>query len=159
MTRFRCGCAMQAGLRVLAMLSLLSAACPSRAGLGDTEASVHNDRDRMQGQLHSEDRPRYRLYSITAPTGTEVREFVGPGGKVFGIAWEGRFHPDLQQLLGPHFRQAQEMVGQQPRVRGAPVRIETPDLVIYESGHMRSFHGRAWLPRLVPPGVSHGDIR
>ena len=159
MTRLRCVGVLRAGLRVLAVLSLLGVTCPSRAGLGEAEASVHNDRDRIQGQLHREDRHSYRLYAITAPTGAEVREFVGPGGKVFGIAWEGRFHPDLRRLLGPYFTQAQELYGQQPRLRGAPVRIETPDLVIQESGHMRSFHGRAWLPGLVPQGVRDGDIR
>jgi hypothetical protein len=82
-----------------------------------------------------------------------VREFVSPQGAVFGVAWEGQFPPDLQSLLGPYYQQAQKAQekaqqqegSQQPRVRRAPIAIETPGLVFYETGHMRSFHGQAWV--------------
>jgi len=79
---------------------------------------------------------------------------------VFGVAWEGQFPPDLQQLLGPYYQQAQQATTpeQQQGRRRAPVVIETPGLVVHESGHMRSFQGRAYVPQLVPQGVEASEI-
>jgi hypothetical protein len=37
--------------------------------------------------------------------------------------------------------------------------IETPGIVFVQTGHMRSFHGQAYIPQLVPQGVKAGDIR
>jgi hypothetical protein len=128
------------------------------AVLGDTEESVHSDRVRMKGMLRSVDKRTYVMHEITSPEGTRVREFVAPGGSVFGVAWEGPFHPDMQQLLGSYYEQARMAQPQQPRVRGAPAVIKTPGLVIYRAGHMRSFHGYAYLPDLAPQGVQASDL-
>jgi hypothetical protein len=149
----------RAGLRALAVTLLLTMPFQSQAGLGDVESSVQSDQARMNGVLRSVDRHAYLLHEITSPTGTVTREFVSPGGKVFGVAWEGTGRPDLRQLLGPYYRQALMAQAQQPRPRGAPVVIETPGLVIYEAGHMRSFHGHAYIPELMPQGVQASDIR
>jgi hypothetical protein len=154
-----CGLSLRTGLRALTATLLMTLTSLAQAGLGDGEASVQTDQVRMKGVLRSVDRHGYALHEITSPSGTVVREFVNPGGKVFGVAWEGRARPDLRELLGPHYRQALAAQAQQPRPRGAPVVIETPELVIRESGHMRSFHGHAYLPALVPPGVQTNEIR
>ena len=61
------------------------------------------------------------MHEITTTTGV-VREFVSPGGAVFGVAWDGQFPPDLQQLLGPYYQQAQQAAtaqSQQPRTDAA----------------------------------------
>ena len=118
----------------------------------------------MKGTLRSVDAHTFVMHEITAPTGAVVREYVSPAGAVFGVAWEGQFPPDLQSLLGPYYQQAQQAQkaassAQQPRVRRAPVVIETPGLVLYQTGHMRSFHGQAYVPQLVPQGVQASDIR
>jgi hypothetical protein len=144
---------------VLTAMLLMTAPLLARAGLGDVGASVQVDQRRMKGVLRSVDRQAYVLHEIASPSGTVAREFVTPGGTVFGVAWEGRVRPDLRQLLGPYYRQAIAAQAQQPRPRGAPVSIETPELVIHESGHMRSFHGHAYLPALVPQGVQTDEIR
>ena len=150
------------------LLSCLVLALPFRAWavLGDTAASVLNDQARMKGTLRSVDNRTYVMHEITAPSGMVVREFVSPQGAVFGVAWEGQFPPDLRQLLGPYYQQAQKAQeksrqegSQQPRQRRAPIVVETPGLVLYETGHTRSFHGQAYIPQLVPPGVQAGDIR
>ena len=105
------------------------------------------------------------MHEITAPSGSVVREFVSPQGAVFGVAWEGQFLPDLQQLLGPYYQQAQQAAASQqeastqPRARRAPIVIETPGLVVYQTGHPRSFHGQAYIPQLVPSGVQASEIR
>lgn len=147
--------------RMLLSSLLLILPLPALAALGDNAASVLTDQARMKGTLRSVDNRSYVMHEITASTGTVVREFVSPGGAVFGVAWEGQFPPDLQQLLGPYYQQAQQAASsaQQQRARRAPVVIETPGLVMYETGHMRSFHGQAYIPQLVPQGVQASDVR
>jgi hypothetical protein len=149
--------------RVLLAALLLALPLPAMAVLGDNAASVLTDQTRMKGTLRSVDNGTYVMHEITSGAGTVVREFVSPVGVVFGVAWEGQFPPDLQQLLGPYYQQAQraEQAGtqeQQPRRSRAPVVIESPGLVLYETRHMRSFHGQAYIPQLVPQGVQVSEI-
>ena len=139
---------------VLAVMSF-----PARAVLGDGAASVLNDQARMKGSLRSVDAKAYVMHEITADTGTLVREYVSPGGVVFAVAWEGQFPPDFQQLLGPYYQQARRATAQQERHGRAPIFVDTPSLVVQQSGHPRSFHGQAYIPQLIPQGVKASDIR
>jgi hypothetical protein len=151
-------CHLKTCTRILAAALLLAMPFPARAVLGDSAASVLSDQARMKGTLRSVDRGAYVMHEITTTTGA-VREFVSPGGAVFGVAWEGQFPPDFQHLLGPYYAQANQAASQQPRPRRAPVVITTPGLVLYQTGHMRSFHGQAYIPQLLPQGVQASDIR
>ena len=146
--------------RILAAALLLAMPFPARAILGDSAASVLTDQARLKGTLRSVDRGAYVMHEITTTTGA-VREFVSPGGAVFGVAWEGQFPPDFQHLLGPYYAQASRAASQQqpPRPRRAPIVISTPSLVFQQSGHPRSFHGQAYIPQLLPQGVQASDIR
>ncbi len=151
-------------VRLLGAALLFGLPLPARAVLGDNAASVLADQARMKGTLRSTDNRAYVVHEITVPMQTTVREFVSPSGIVFGVAWEGQFKPDLQQLLGPYYQQAQQAQqeassAQQQHRRRGPVAIETPGLVMYESGHVRSFQGQAYIPQLVPQGVKASDIR
>jgi hypothetical protein len=155
--------------RALASALLLTLPLPMWATLGDNAASVLTDQARMKGTVRSVDNQTYVMHEITATSGAKVREFVTPGGAVFGVAWEGQQPPDLQQLLGPYYQQArparqahlqdQNASQNAPRAHRAPVAIQTPGLVLYEGGHVRSFHGAAYIPQLIPPGVQASDIR
>ena len=147
---------------------LLALAAPAFAVLGDNAASVLADQTRMNGTLRSVDNRTYVMHEITSSTGAKVREYVTPGGAVFGVAWEGQFPPNFQQLLGPYFQQAQQALAQQkadaagqgrPTRRGGPTIVETPALVLVHSGHMHSFHGVAYIPQLIPQGVVASDVR
>jgi hypothetical protein len=153
-----------------ALLMLL--AIPVWASLGDTAASVLNDQARWKGTLSSVDNGTYAVHEITMASGSKVREFVSPAGAVFGIAWDGQFPPNFEQLLGPYYQQLQQAIanqkaaqqaseqqGETTRRRRGPVMVETPGLVFAQSGHMRSFHGVAYIPQLVPQGVQASDIR
>jgi hypothetical protein len=40
-----------------------------------------------------------------------------------------------------------------------PLLIEQPGLVVQSGGHMRSFAGRAYIPEMLPQGVSAEAIR
>jgi|SRR5579862_2849184 len=146
---------------------LLLGAMPAWATLGDNAASVLRDQAHMKGALHSVDNRSYVLHEITLSTGAKVREYVSPAGAVFGVAWEGQFAPDFQQLLGTYFPQAQQAIAQQKSQEGgtqavhrrAPVVLQTPGLVLVHGGHVRSFHGVAYIPQLIPSGVNAADIR
>lgn len=131
---------------------------PAAAVLGDNAASVLTDQARMRGTLRSTDLKSYVVHEITVP-GTVVREYVSPGGVVFGVSWEGQFLPDFQQLLGPYYQQAKRSSSQPPHSRRAPIVIDTPGLVFQQTGHPRSFHGTAYVPQLVPNGTPVSDIR
>ena len=153
---------------VVAAFTVLLPLC-SWATLGDNSGSVLTDQARMKGTLRSVDNRTYVLHEITMESGAKVREYVSPAGAVFGVAWEGQFPPDFKQLLGPYYEQVQQALAQQgsaqqsgdqpTRRRRGPVTIETPSIVFLQSGHMRSFHGQAYIPQLVPQGVQASDIR
>ncbi len=108
--------------RIVTAMLLLAMPFSAFAVLGDTAASVLTDQARMKGTLRSTDHQTYVMHEITTTTGA-VREFVTPAGAVFGVAWEGQFPPDFQQLLGPYYQQAQTAAvdAKQPRARRAPV--------------------------------------
>ncbi len=154
--------------RMLLPAFLVALGVPAWAGLGDNAASVLSDQARMKGTLRSVDRSAYVMHEITTPYGAKVREFVTPGGAVFGVAWEGQFPPNFQQLLGPYYQQVQQALAQQRaaeessgqgRRRRGPVYVATPGIVFSQTGHMHSFHGQAYIPQLVPQGVQPSDIR
>lgn len=157
------------GGTILAPLFLLVTST-AWAVLGDNAASVLTDQARVRGSLHSIDSRTYVLHEITTPTGAKIREFVSPGGAVFGIAWDGQFPPNFQLLLGAYYQQVQKasaaqkeaarLSGEGDPIRRArnPVVIETSGLVLYEMGHMRSFHGVAYIPQLVPQDVRMSEI-
>jgi len=154
-------CDLRTCTRILAAALLLAMPFPAHAVLGDSAASVLTDQTRMKGTLHSTDNHTYVMHEITVPMQTTVREFVSPAGIVFGVTWEGQFTPDLQQLLGPYYQQAQQAAAtqQQARPRRAPIVINTPGLVFQQTGHARNFHGVAYIPQLLPNGVQASDIR
>ena len=147
---------------------LLALASPAFAVLGDNAASVLTDQARLKGTLRSVDNHTYVMHEITTPAGAKVREFVTPGGVVFGVAWQGQFPPDFQQLLGPYYQQVQQALAQQksaeqgsePQVhqRRGPTVVQTSGLVFVQGGHPHSFHGQAYIPQLVPQGVAASDI-
>jgi hypothetical protein len=158
------------GLRVLAILGFLLLPLSGWAVLGDNAASVLADQAKMKGTLRSVDNQTYVLHEIALSSGAKVREFVSPAGVVFAVAWDGPIPPDFQQLLGPYYQQAQQTADQkaaerkasdeqQPRTRRAPIAIESAGLVFYQTGRPRSFHGQAYIPQLVPQGVTAADIR
>jgi hypothetical protein len=143
---------MKTALGILLILAL--GAVPAWAILGEYESSVSLDQEYMRGEIRAEARQGYKLHQITSPNGAVVKEYVSPEGKVFGISWQAPFMPNLQQLLGSYFTYVQEGTGSQTRRRGGPLVVRRNDFVFVSGGHMRSFHGRAYVPSLLPPNVS-----
>jgi Protein of unknown function (DUF2844) len=147
----------------IAMLSaaLLISASPVFAALGEAASSVQADQAHMQGTLKTTQSQSYTVHEIRAATGTVVHEYVSPSGRVFAVAWQGPWPPDMRQILGSYFEQYQQAV--QARTNSPagrkPLRIEQPGFVAHASGHMRSFAGHAYIPDMLPQGVSPEEIR
>lgn len=144
------------GLLLFALLGLVS---PAWAALGNNSASVRADSAHMNGTLRSISNARYTIQEIRTSNGQTVREFVSPGGSVFGVAWEGPTTPDLQQLLGSYFEQFRQTSEQRQHQLRGPLLIETPTLVVQQSGHLRAFRGRAYLPEALPNGVQPSEVQ
>ena len=142
-------------LVVMANVVLVSPS-PASAALGGYETTVQADQASMKGTLRSTPTKAYTVHEIKAQTGTVVREYVSPAGKIFAVVWQGPFLPDLRQLLGSYFEQfsqsAQKLKTEHLQVRGRLL-IQEPGLVVQTGGHMRAYFGRAYVPELVPQEV------
>jgi hypothetical protein len=150
---------------ILALLTL-ALASTAYAALGGDESSVQNDRVQMKAAKPAavQSTQNYTVHEITTGYGTVVREYLTPDGKVFGVAWRGPFMPNLQQLFGSYYdefvqnaKAARE--AQVVHSRGAPLRVEQPDLVVHSAGRVRAYAGQAYLPGLLPAGVDPESIK
>src|ERR1039458_7263153 len=142
--------------------TMLMFALTSFAGLGEDVSSVQADQAHMQGNLRTTQAQAYTVQEIQAPTGVVVREYVSPTtGKVFAVAWQGPWPPDMRQLMSNYFAQYQQAAQTQAAARAGrhPLVIQQPGLVVQAGGHMRSFAGRAYVPEMLPQGVSAEAIR
>lgn len=144
-------------LSMLAFAVFLSLTLPAFAALGGDATSVTNDQLKMQATLHSTQQQNYTMHELTTPAG-KIREYVTPEGKVFGVAWKGQTVPDFPQLLGTYFQQFIQ-AGKNHRRGGGPLVIEQPGLVLYSAGHMRAYLGKAYVPDMLPEGVTADAIK
>jgi hypothetical protein len=134
--------------------------CPGSASatLGESSTSVETDRASMKASLRALPAANFTVHEIQAPSGTTVREYVSQDGIVFAIAWQGPVMPDLRQALGRYFDRYTAAASAR-RLGRRQVAISESDLVVQSGGHMRSFSGRAYLPQLLPQGVTLDELR
>jgi len=128
------------------------------AALGGDVDSVRNDQAQMRASLRVTTATAYSVHEVRAATGHVVREYVSPAGKVFAVSWQGPSIPDMQQIMGSYFEQYSR-AAQSRRSGHGPLLIELPGLVVQQSGHMRAFSGRAYVPQLLPQGVRTEAVR
>lgn len=145
----------QAAIATAAVAILLSASC--FAALGGDVNSVLADQAQMKAQRRVTQMSAYSIHEMQSQTGTTVREFVSPEGKVFGVAWQGQTLPNFQQVLGSYYDQFASNVPRQ-RKHG-PITVRTPGLVVQSGGHMRALTGRAYVPEMMPSGVKAEEIQ
>jgi hypothetical protein len=147
---------MKTTLRVLLVLML--GTLPAWATLGEHEGSVSLDQQVLRGEIEEEVHAGYKIHVMITADGAVIREYVSPQGKVFAISWHAHILPDLQQLLGSYFPRVRQAA--QARVQhGGPLVIETPDFVYFSGGRMMDFHGRAFVPGLLPSNVTAEVVR
>jgi hypothetical protein len=132
----------------------------AKAGLGESEASVDQDRQALSGQRNaSVAHPQYTVHEIVNGAVT-VHEYA-QNGVVFGVAWKGVAAPDLSSLLGNYYSEFQDASKQAVRQKGqrAHSMVQGAHVVVERSGHMRAIQGKAYVLALLPQGVSADDIQ
>ena len=137
---------------------LAALAAPAFAALGGDAASVQADGVHMKAAVRVTAGAAYSVHEIASASGTVVREFVGSDGKVFAVSWHGPVNPDLRQVLGtyyPQFTQAAATAHGNHR----QLAITQPGLVVQNSGRVRAFAGRAWVPGMLPQNFSVADLQ
>jgi hypothetical protein len=132
---------------------------PAFAGLGGDAASVDTDIAKMNEQARATPVAGYTMSEITLPSGTVVHEYVSSEGKVFAVTWKGMAVPDLSQTLGTYFAEYKAAATATPHASHHNLTVQQPDLVVRTGGHMRSWHGQAYVPSLLPPNFSLDDIK
>ena len=132
--------------------------CIASATLGEPQTSIAAETQLSKASMKVTARGPYRLQEMQQPSGTLIREYVGPDGNVFAVSWRGPFVPNLKQTLGNYFEQyaAEAKSGRQDRNH---VQVHESNLVVQVGGHMRAYYGRAYLPQALPSGVTVGDIQ
>ena len=84
---------------VLASALLVIISADLAASLGGSVATVEVDRARTKSALVRINRTNdYSVHELQAPTGTLIREYYGTNGIVFGVAWDGEWHLDVDSL-------------------------------------------------------------
>ena len=141
-------------------LATLGLCLPALAALGGDLSSVQADQAHMKASLKTTVGQSYTVHEMKTPAGTIVHELISTDGKVFAIAWHGPAIPPLQQILGTYFQQysAGVQAHHDRSVRRAPLNIQQPGLVVQSGGHPRGFFGRAYVPEMLPPGVTPEQI-
>jgi hypothetical protein len=136
----------------------LACAMPAGATLGLAESSIEVDRSQMHAVAIREAKTSYVVHTLTIGEDV-VREYVAPGGAVFGVAWTGPSLPNLRQLLGAdQFKTYTTSPHRQRGGRGHLI-VQEGNLVVESNGRARAFHGRAYLTNALPAGVTTDDVQ
>lgn len=139
---------------------LLGSPQHAMASLGSNIGSVESDRAQMHASVKMAQHQNYQVHEIQSPSGTVVDEYVSPGGEVFAVTWHGQFPPPMQQILGTYFPQYSAALQARPKMYGhRPLNIQEPGLVVQAGGHMRAYFGRAYIPALIPPGMTLSQLQ
>jgi hypothetical protein len=143
-------------------LAVMMAWClPAFCALGGNADSVASDAARLKAVIRVTRADQYSIQELSTSTGIVVREYISPSGKVFGIAWNGPFVPEMKVLLGGYFEHYSQLAKAQreSRVGRHPLNIEDPLFVMQTSGHMGAYSGRAYDPQLLPQGLRGDQIQ
>jgi hypothetical protein len=144
-----------------AALIALGLCLPAFAALGGDLSSVQADQAHMKASIKTTTGQAFTLHEIKTPMGSIVHEYVSSDGKVFAVAWRGPSMPPMQQILGTYFQQFSDGVQAHhaAHVGRSPLNIQQPGLVVQSSGHPRGYFGRAYVPQMLPQGVTPDQIR
>jgi hypothetical protein len=150
--------------RVLRLAATAALAAPllAHAVLGEGLASVAADSQRMGGQRRLAVTGGQQVHSIALADGSTIRQFVAPSGVVYAVAWNTRYKPRLDQLLGAYFpayvQAGRRALQLQPGIRHHAV-LQQGDLVVESSAHLNAHVGRAYLRSLLPAQAAIDAIR
>ncbi len=97
------------------------------------------------------------VVQVKLPSGTQIREYLNVDGVVVAVSWQGATLPNLKQLLGSSFDSFVQRPAQSGNHRNAS--MISDDLVVQSHGQLRAFHGKAYLPKLLPAGFDINQIQ
>lgn len=117
----------------------------------------------LEGTLQSSNSPH--LLQAQTPSGVRTQTLITPQGVtvtqwsaqgiVFALRWQGSNMPDLSAILGSSFSSYRAALQARSRQGlNAPLHLQTAALVAHTHGHMGAYSGSAYLPALVPQGLS-----
>ena len=132
----------------------------AQASLGQKEDSIDTDCKQIVGVRRiSTMRNAYTIHEIVNKRVT-IREYAS-GGVIFAVSWTGSRHPDLSGLLGKYFQEVQDASRHSAKVKGVRFhgRLQSRNVVIEKSGHMRWIQGKAYVSHLIPKVVSLSEIQ
>jgi Protein of unknown function (DUF2844) len=154
---------LRTALALSAFISLFGALVlplPAAAHLGGDSDSVDADRQQLRADLRSIPMRQYNLHEIRAASGTLVHEYATRQGTVFAVTWQGPLPPDLHQLFGDYYQRYQVAAAAQLRPgMHRQLNIAAADLVVQSTARLRAFRGVAYIPSLLPAGVSVVDLQ
>lgn len=148
-------------LQLLSTCIVLAGSSAARAALGGDAGSVASDSVAWAAQLRTTATLQYDQHEIRF-AGQTVHEYVSRAGQVFAVTWQGPLPPHMHQLLGQYFARFQSAAlaaHQRSPGQHRQFQLAQPDLVIRSSGRMRAFRGIAYLPALVPSGVTVDQLQ
>ena len=129
------------------------------ATLGESADSVASDRKSFSAVRHATQPHNGYTVQDFNTDGNVVREYISPSGVVFAIAWDGVSHPDLTVLLGTYLEEFQQALSNTSRQKGKRhMQVKANRVIVEKWGHMRSMRGRAYIPALIPSGVTINEI-
>ena len=140
-----------------AMFSLLLPAADACAALGDTMASARLGTSAAPVPLLN---GAVQMRTRVDTGGTTVNEFASSTGQIVAYSWQGPTMPDLPALLGA-YNASYRAGAAEGFAAGQDLhasRVVRSDVVVESGGQMRSYVGRAWLPRALPGGVTPADL-
>lgn len=142
-------------------VTLTLAAVPqAQATLGESADSVTSDRKTSSTVLRATPtRNGYTVREFTSGANV-MREYISPSGIVFAIAWNGLSHPDLTSQLGTYADEYRKALRKTTGRKGKrQVQVKAERVIVEKWGHMRNMQGRAYIPALIPSGVSIDEIK
>jgi hypothetical protein len=143
----------------LALLGATWFSLPATAHLGGDASSVDTDRQTLRAQLHSVAMPLYRQHEMRTESGALLHEYETSAGTVFAVTWHGALPPDLHQLFGNYYQRYQDAASASVRPgRHRQLAITAPDLEVRSIARTRAYQGIAYVPSLVPDGVSVTEL-
>jgi hypothetical protein len=142
-------------------VALLAPAGPGRAALGEPVDPIAADQKAALSAVQPFPTVKngYTVQEIRSDA-VVLREYVSSAGIVFAVAWNGLIHPDLTPLLGSHAGAYEEALRQTPPKPGSRhLQVKTSQIIVEKWGQMRNLQGRAYVPALLPPGMSADEIQ
>jgi len=145
---------------IILLMAVLTTPRAVQAVLGGSADSVTADQKALAAMrsvttIHA----NYSVQQVESDAVT-VREYISSSDIVFAVVWSGLVNPDLTQLLGSYSDEYREAQRQMPRTHGKRTQqVKASHVVVETWGHMRHLQGRAYVPALVPQGVTIDEIK